>query len=308
MRRAAIDVGTNSVLLLVADVEDERIATVVEEGEEIVRLGEGISRHRKLCEEAIIRTIAAVRAFSERASALGAKSLWTTTTSAVRDATNRVLFIDQMQREIGVDIEVLSGEEEAERTFLGVASNEAYCSKKLLVMDVGGGSTEVVLGSDGSIELRASLKIGCVRLTEELAHGDPLDERSFERMLGRTRRLLTGYLEAKDLGERVLVGTGGTATTLGAMERGRGAYSRLDVDGHVVTKAWVEALLEQLWCMPLAERKRVPGLPPKRADVIVAGMVIFWTAMDLWGFERMTISSRDLRYGTILRKVWENGE
>jgi len=303
-----MDVGTNSVRLLVAEVEHERIAAVVEEAEQIVRLGEGINRHGMLCEKAIRRTMAAVYAFSKRASALGAEPVWVTATNAIREATNHARFVEGVRREIGVDIEVLSGEEEAERTFLGVASNEAYCSKKLLVMDVGGGRTDLVWGDDENLERQACLPMGCMGLTEELAQGDPLEARSFERMLGRARRLLTGHVEGQDLGERVLVATGGIATTLGAMDQGVCADRGWDVDGHVITKARVEILLDRLWRMSLSERKRLRGLPPQRADVIVAGLVIFWTAMDLWGFERMTISSRDLRYGTILKKAWEDIE
>jgi exopolyphosphatase/guanosine-5'-triphosphate,3'-diphosphate pyrophosphatase len=307
-RRAVIDVGTNSVKLLVADVAGALITPVCEESNQ-TRLGAGFYATRHLQSTAVAKSAAAVAAYSARAAQLGASSVRVIGTSAARDALNAGELISAIRATSGLQMEVLSGEQEAEWVFGGVASNPKLAQAAVLVLDVGGGSTEFIVGENGVAHFCASYALGTVRLLEQLKPGDPPGLEA----LANCRAVLRGFLDeqvapALEAALRQcsrsaqLVGTSGTAAILARMEAKAVDFNRAQIEATVLPLAHVREMLEQQWQLPLASRRNIPGLPPDRADVIATGMAIYEANMERFGFERLEISTRGLRYWALLQR------
>lgn len=285
MRRAVIDIGTNTVKLLVADVDGGQVNPVISK-DKTTRLGEGVNDSGKLTALAIARTVAAIGEFMEEAKSLGVMDVHALTTSAARDAGNRDEFLVAVHEKSGLSVEVITGQREAELIFRGVSSDPAWSKQPILVLDVGGGSAEFIQGQAGTIDRFQSLPLGAVRLTEKMGEDFP----ALVEFLRRTLHpALTGY----NVHDRKLIGTGGTVTTLARIQSGK-------VDHASISQAEMRALVARLNALPLAERKKVPGLPPERADIIVAGSAVFMVAMELLGALELTVSVRNLRYGALL--------
>jgi exopolyphosphatase/guanosine-5'-triphosphate,3'-diphosphate pyrophosphatase len=306
-RRAVIDVGTNSVKLLVADVAGSRVTPVLEESNQ-TRLGAGFYATRQLQPAAIAKTAAAVAGYSATAAKWGAASVRVIGTSAARDALNSSDLAAAIRQASGLPIRILSGEEEAEWVFRGVASNPTLARRPVLILDVGGGSTEFIVGENGLSRFGRSYPLGTVRLLEQLLPGDPPGLEA----LGRCRAVLREFLEQQVVpalqpalrecgGEVQLVGTSGTASILARMEAGAEDFNREQIEATVLPAGRLRALLEAQWQLPLASRRKTPGLPPDRADVILTGMAIYEAIMDQFGFARLQISTRGLRYWALLQ-------
>jgi exopolyphosphatase/guanosine-5'-triphosphate,3'-diphosphate pyrophosphatase len=306
-RRAVIDVGTNSIKLLVADVAGSRITPVLETSTQ-TRLGAGFYATRQLLPAAMAATAAAAAGYSARAAKLGAESVRIIGTSVARDALNAAGLAAAIRQQSGLSIQILSGEEEAEWVFRGVASDPTLARLPVLILDVGGGSTEFIVGENSVPRFCRSYALGTVRLLEQLRLGDPpgLDA------LGRCRAALREFLEKQVVpelepalrqchGAAQLVGTSGTASILACMEARADEFNRDQIEATILPAARLRALLEEQWQLPLAVRRKTPGLPPDRADVIVTGMVIYEAIMDRLGFARMRISTRGLRYWALLQ-------
>ena len=286
MRRAVIDIGTNTVKLLVADVRQGQLV-VIGSKDRTTRLGEGVNKSGRLLPAAIARTIQAVNEFQAEARALGATDVIVLTTSAVRDAVNRDEFFDQVRRVCGLEVKLISGDREAELIFRAVSSDPEWSGVPMLVVDVGGGSAEFIQGRDGMMELLQSLPLGALRLTEKF------DEGKFPELCEDLRATLGPALARYDVKGHQLIGTGGTITTLARIERG--------ADDHVtISRGKLAALVQRLEAMPLTKRKKVPGLPPERADIIVAGGAVFLVAMEVLDAGELTVSVRNLRYGALV--------
>lgn len=281
MRRAVIDIGTNTVKLLVADVTGRQIKPVVSKNLP-TRLGEGVDRAGWLSVKAIERTVAAVAGFVEEARRLGATEIRAFTTSAARDAANRREFLAACP----LPVEVLTGEREAELIFRGVASDPVWAGQPLLVLDVGGGSAELIQGRAGNVERLHSLPLGAVRLLEQF--GDDV-----AGLMEHLRRTLSPVAREFPPAGRQFIGTGGAITTLAKIIAGKVDHARLAEED---VRAWVS----RLNALPLAERRKVPGLPPERADIIVPGGLVFVMAMELLGAREIVVSTRNLRYGALL--------
>ncbi len=286
MRRAVIDIGTNTVKLLVADVRDGQVFTVAAK-DQTTRLGEGVDATQQLNPSAIARTVAAIAGYAADAQELKAAGLTAFTTSAARDAGNRQEFLDAVRRQCGLEVEVLSGQHEAELIFRGVASDPAWSTNRLLVLDIGGGSAEFIQGAAGKIERWQSLPLGAVRLTEQFR------DRTFAELAEYLRTTLRTTLAGYDMTGRQFIATGGATTTLGRIATGQADHADLTFEE---VSSWVA----QLNAMPLAERRQVPGLPPDRADIIVAGGAVLMFAMEALGAQALTVSTRNLRYGALL--------
>lgn len=286
MRRAVIDIGTNTVKLLVADVAGHTV-TVVTAKDETTRLGEGVDASKRLLPPAIARTVSALSRYAADARELGATDIIALTTSAARDAGNRDDFLRACRDIAGIEVRVITGEQEAELIFRGASSDPAWSSDRLLVMDVGGGSAEFIEGAAGKIERRTSLPVGAVRVTEKFG------EANFSAMMEFLRMSLTPALAKYDLSGRKMIATGGTAVTLARVARGASDHVALTQDD-------VRAEVSRLYALPVAERRKVPGLPPERADIIVAGGLVFVVAMELLGAYELTVSIRGLRHGALL--------
>jgi exopolyphosphatase / guanosine-5'-triphosphate,3'-diphosphate pyrophosphatase len=274
---AAIDQGTNTTRLVVGDVEDGRIEELHRESR-ITRLGEGVDARRKLLPIPIARVRNVLSDYRRTADALGAERTLLVATSAVRDAENGEAFLGEIEWSYGFVTRLLSGDEEAELTRRGVGE----LGRTTLLVDIGGGSTELVLG-----ESRTSLAMGSVRFTERF--GDDATA-----SMDAARALLP-QLEPGDA-----VGVASTITTLAALDLGLEQYNRARVHGHVLTRDGAFAQLERLSALPLEERRRVPALEPERAPVIVAGAAILVAVLDAFGLAAIRVSERDLLDGAAL--------
>ena len=299
-RVAAVDLGTNSTRLLVADVTGAGVHEV-DRRLVITRLGEGVDARRRLLPLPIARVRNALTDFRRTAAGLRADRTLAVATSAVRDAENGEAFLGEVEWSYGWATRLLSGQEEAELTFRGVTAGRASVEPGTAVLDVGGGSTEIVVGGPAGIAFSASLELGCVRGTEQFLHHDPPGVAELESLAGAARAALVDGIPADVAGSvRTLVGVAGTITTAAALDLGLDAYDPARVHGHVVTAGAVEEVLARLAALPLDERRRVPSLEPDRASVILAGLVVAREAMRHLGVDRLEASERDLLHGVAL--------
>lgn len=303
-RFATIDVGTNTVLLLVAERGPDGAFRAVDERMELTRLGRGVDETKRLAPDAIDETVRAVDAFAAAARDAGAIRLVITATSAARDAANGHEFFDRASRAAGVPVEVISGDAEAQAAYGSARRDFGAAGEPIVVLDIGGGSTELTYGEGGEVSFQRSFDVGAVRLTERWLRADP----PFLAELHSLRSDLAGTLRGAPrppAGAR-LVGIAGTVTTLCALSLGLESYDGARVHGRRLAAAEVRDLSVRLAAMPLAERRRVPGLPAKRADVIVAGAEILLAVMEALGFEELTVSDRGVRWGILYQRFGAN--
>ncbi len=302
-RWATIDVGTNTVLLLVAERRGDALVPVLERAE-ITRLGRGVDATGRLDAAAIRDTVAVLASYARAARDLGARVVACVATSAARDAANGAEFFEAASSSAGLAPEVIPGEEEARLVWASAWRDFGRDGEPLEVLDVGGGSTELSFGDGASPRGRASLQVGAVRLTERHVRGDPPSADEVEALRGAAReavRPLTA-MPGRSAGGR-LVGVAGTVTTLAAVAQALPVYDAERVHGAALTLPEVERLAGTLAALTVAERAALPGMEPKRADVIVAGAVIVAEAMRATGFERLTVSDRGVRWGLLYDRV-----
>lgn len=296
-RFAAIDVGTNSVLLLVAErSEGGRWAALLERCE-ITRLGRGVDATRRLGDQAIEDTVRVLETFAREARQLGAADIVVSTTSAARDASNGGEFLGVVRRRTDLSVEVLSGDEEARLSFASAFADFGG-ARPLVMVDIGGGSTELVFGdAAGAITYRRSFDVGSVRMTERFVHADPPSETELQAVAACVRDALSVAPRAPAGFE--LVGIAGTVTTLCALARHVEPYDPLQVHGAELTLTDLTETLTRLARLPLELRRTLPGLQPKRADVIVAGAIILVETMRHTGAPLVRVSDRGLRWGLL---------
>ncbi len=304
IRLAVIDVGTNTVRLLVAESDGRFPPRTLLTAQEITRLGQGLLPRRELQPEPIRRTLCALRRYRELAEAQRAATLLAVGTSALREARNRAAFLAAARDEAGVEVVVIGGEEEARLALLGVRAGLPGAPAHLAMMDIGGGSTELLLADGETVLAAVSTGLGVVKLTEKYLHADPPLPSELERVR-RTAAERLDRARKVELFDRMprdpfLVGTAGTVTSLAAMDLALVLYDPARVTGHRLTRARVAELLDRLTSLQLADRRRVPGLEPGRADVIIVGGVICLAAMDVLGFSALTVSDGGLREGILL--------
>jgi exopolyphosphatase/guanosine-5'-triphosphate,3'-diphosphate pyrophosphatase len=293
---ATIDIGTNSVLLLIAERRDGVLVPLLERAT-ITRLGQNVDATRRLLPEAIERTLSCLASYAEELRSFHVERLEAVGTSAMRDAAGGSEFIERAARLLGERPRVISGDEEAELTFHGALSG-LHVEGPVSVFDVGGGSTEIITGNAGtkpSFSRAKSLDVGSVRLFERHVRNDP--PRADE--LGRARDDIQAALATVEPpGAGItLVGVAGTVTTLAAIELGLAAYDPARVHGSRLSRASAAALADQLAKQTLAERQARAGLEPKRADVIVVGAAIVREVLDWSGCSELIVSDRGVRWG-----------
>jgi exopolyphosphatase/guanosine-5'-triphosphate,3'-diphosphate pyrophosphatase len=301
MRVATIDIGTNTVLLLVAEAGADCVLRAVEERATITRLGEGVDQTGALLPAAVARTNACLSAYAEAIRAQNVDRIGVVGTSAMRDAQGSDAVRLHVSRELGVEARVISGEEEARLTFAGAVSGLGLAPGPIAVFDIGGGSTEVVfgeIGADGvvgNISLARSFQVGSVRLTERHAKSDPPSNEELDAIRLDAEGIFAELAPAP-LGTQV-VGIAGTMTTLAAVSLAMESYDGARVHGHVLLRREIDVVVRDLASKPLSERRRVAGLEPKRADVIVAGGFIALSLVERLAAERVRISDRGVRWG-----------
>ena len=311
-RRAVIDVGTNSIKLLVADVAGREVRPVHEESRQ-TRLGKGFYATRQLQPEAVAHTAAVVWEFAEIARERNADSLRVIATSAARDAVNPDDLTSAIQRASGLKVEIISGEQEAEMVFQGVCTDLELAQQRLLLLDVGGGSTEFILGRGEHKHFARSFPLGTVRLIEQFPHSDPPTRDEFTACRDWIKNFLRNEVRPKlgpalqrelkrgsETGGIQLVGTGGTTSILARMENKLDRFDRERIESTVLSRELITAHRKRLWSLPLAERKEIPGLPKLRADVILTGVIIYEAVTQEFNFKQIRVSTRGLRFAAVM--------
>ncbi|HEX3225155.1 MAG TPA: Ppx/GppA phosphatase family protein [Gaiellaceae bacterium] len=286
MRVAAVDLGTNTTRLLVADVDDGRVAEVHRETH-ITRLGEDVDARKRLLPLPIARVRNVLTDYRRTLERLGAERTLAVATSAVRDAENGEAFLGEIEWSYGFATRLVGGDEEAQLTRRGVEPQPGT-----LVLDIGGGSTELIVD-----DFHVSLDVGSVRFTERFVHTDPPPREELDACGRAAREALAAHA---DVHASRAIGVAGTVTSLAALDLGLERYDRERVHGHQLTREGAAAQLERLAALPLAERREVPALDPDRAHVIVAGGVILLAVLDTFKLDAIEVSERDILDGIAL--------
>ena len=301
-RVAVIDVGSNSTRLLVADVGAGRVSEV-ERQSRVTRLGRGVDLSGQLSAEAIEATCRAIADYVDICRRAGVEQIDSIATSAVRDASNGSAFVAELRERFALSARVLDGEEEARLTYMG-ATAEQPPSQPTLVVDIGGGSTELIVGTGHEIAFHASLQAGVIRHTERHVASDPPTALELEALATDVRALVEDAT-AGQAGATAQAGiaVAGTPTSLASIELGLEPYDPEQVHGHTLTFSSIQRLFSQLASAPLAKRAEIPGLHPDRAPNIVAGVVILVETMRAFGLERIQVSEHDILYGVAIAAV-----
>jgi len=300
-RVASIDIGTNTILLLIAKVEEGKLKPLFEM-ETIVRLGEGVQKNGVLSEEAMKRGFQTLAQYLEQCQTMGVQKIFAVGTSALREAKNSDHFLKMIQEKLDLSIEIISGEEEAQLSFLAVARDLKELKKSTLVIDVGGGSTEFILGKGDQITQWVSLPLGSVRFTEQFLLSEPAQKGEWEIMEGEIRKLLPKIPHPQ--GPLSLVAVGGTATTLASVEQGLAEFIPEKIHHFVLKKEALRNQLHLYRSKTINERRKIPGLPPARADVILAGGAILYVAMEELNCPSVLVSCHGLRYGLLYKRLF----
>jgi exopolyphosphatase/guanosine-5'-triphosphate,3'-diphosphate pyrophosphatase len=298
-RVAAVDIGTNSTRLLVADVSDGRIADVERETR-VTRLGEGVDQRRRLLPVPIARVRNTLSDYRRTVEELGAERTLAIATSAIRDAENGEAFLGEVEWSYGFATRLLSGHDEALMTFRGVTS-ERTVAKGTVIVDIGGGSTELVVGEPEGVRWHDSLDIGSVRLTERFLHSDPPATEELHDCAQAVQALLAERVP-DEIREHTAaaIGVAGTITSIAALALGLEQYDPERVHGSRLTAGALREQLGRLAAVPVAERRTLRPLDPERAPVIVAGAVIARETLAFFGLEELEVSERDILDGAAL--------
>jgi exopolyphosphatase/guanosine-5'-triphosphate,3'-diphosphate pyrophosphatase len=302
MKIGALDVGTNTVLMLVAETTADGGARPVIDLARITRLGQGVDQNHRLDPAAALRTLDTIAEFVQQARAAGAEKVVAAGTATLRDAADGEDFIRRVRERAGVELEIVSGESEAWLSYLAVLRGlRLDPAKRLLIIDIGGGSTELIRAQSGAKLQLASLQIGSVRLTERFIHHDPPTTREAADLRLAIDAELTGL--GWKLETDVLVGIAGTVTTVCAVALQMEPYDHDRVHGYQLSRAEVERVLRLFGSMPLAERRTLKGLDPARADVIFAGTAILERVMSEADVSSVTVSDQGVRWGLVWREL-----
>jgi exopolyphosphatase / guanosine-5'-triphosphate,3'-diphosphate pyrophosphatase len=303
VRVAVVDIGTNSTRLLIADV-DASSGSVQElvRRSEVTRLGDGVDAGGSLSQEATERVFARLGDYREEIDAHACEANLAVLTSAVRDAANGPEFAARVREDYGLDARVLSGDEEAQLTFLGAMSGRPAPTEPTVVIDIGGGSTEFVVGRGHQAGFHVSLPIGVVRMSERHVHSDPPSPTELQELALDVRQTLLEGLPAEERAEvQDGIAVAGTATSAASIDQELDPYDPERVHGYRLELATVEMLLARLADMSEEERRRVVGLNPDRAPTIVAGMIVLGEAMRAFELEQIEVSEHDILHGGALR-------
>jgi exopolyphosphatase / guanosine-5'-triphosphate,3'-diphosphate pyrophosphatase len=303
VRVAVVDIGTNSTRLLIADADTS--TGLVEElvrRSEVTRLGDGVDASGSLSEEAIARVLDTLTEYRAAIDEYDCAANLAVLTSAVRDAANGASFASLVRERHGLDARVLSGDEEAQLTFLGAMSGRPALTEPTVVVDVGGGSTEFVVGRERKADFHVSLPAGVVRMSERHIHSDPPDPEQLQSLAVDTRTIFLDGLPSEERGLPSRgIAVAGTATSAAAIDQGLDPYDPSRVHGYPLSLATIELLLARLADMDEARRRTVVGLHPDRAPTIVAGMILLGEALRAFDLEEVEVSEHDILFGGALR-------
>ncbi|MEH2284981.1 MAG: Ppx/GppA phosphatase family protein [Nostoc sp.] len=311
---AAIDLGTNSLHMVVVKIDPTLPAfSIIAREKETVRLGDRNLTTGELKPEIIQKAIAACGRFQEVAKTINAETIIAVATSAVREAPNGKDFLHKIETELGLSVNLISGQEEARRIYLGVLSGMEFNNQPHIIVDIGGGSTEIILGDSQQARTLTSTKVGAVRLTSELITTDPISNTEFQYLQAYARGMLERSVEEVlanlEFGESPrLVGTAGTIETLAMIHaREKSGVIPSTLNGYQFSLKDLQELVNRLRKLSNSERAEIPGMPEKRPEVILAGAVILQEAMTLLGSESVTVCERSLREGVIVDWMLTHG-
>lgn len=302
MKLATFDIGSNTVLMLAVEVDERRQPRILAEMARITRLGRGVDKSARLDAGSAALTLSTLEEFAAKAREVGAEKIVAAATAALRDAADGPEFIARVKERAGLDLQIIPGAEEASLSHLAVVRGlRIDPADAILIVDIGGGSTELIRAGGGQQLDMVSLQLGSVRLTERCVHSDPPSDADAEAL--RTTidsaldKLGWNYHPAK------VVGIAGTVTTLCAVALGLKTYAPGVVHGHRLARAEIDRVVAQLRSLPLAERLKLPGLPEGRADVIFAGATILERILSRFGAQEVIVSDQGVRWGLMWREI-----
>jgi len=300
-RYASIDIGTNSVLLLIADLKGSRLERVFEDFR-VTRLGEGAITTGMLQSTPMARTLKVLCDYVQTAKEYGAERIVATGTQIFRQVKNAATFLHQVEQKLSLSVHILTETEEAVLTFLGALDSYSTSQERIWAIDIGGGSTELIFGNRRQIDFQQSFPVGGVQLKIAFR----LEERLDAATLARLRQYLSGTLLVPQQGTHpgAMLGIGGTITTLAAVDQALPEYAFEKIDGYTMTRARIEQLFHQLNALSQKQREQLPGMEKGRADIILPASLILLQVMDQLKISRLIVSARGLRYGVIL---WQLG-
>ena len=304
MRVGTIDIGTNSMRLLIADYKNNKIENR-EKYINTTRIGQGVDKEGYITEEAMQRNLKALKEFSDKCKEEKCEKVYCMGTSALRDSKNGQDFVNRAKELTNIDVKIICGDEESNLGFMGVLEGTDGNKKDdILVIDIGGGSTEFIIGNEEGIKFCKSENVGALRMTEKFITTDPISDEEFNAMTDFIEETISFTLDSiKHMHISKLVGIGGAITSLSAMNQQLEVYSMEKVHNSVVTKKDLEKILQNLKNMTLNDKKTIKGLQPKRADIITAGVKILHIIMEKLEFETIVISEYDNLEGLLCQKA-----
>ncbi len=299
---SAIDIGTNTVRLLVAAADNPNSYRPIYQEQDITRLGEGFNEHRQLQPQAIERTLKVLARFARKSDRLCVTEVYAVATSAVREAANGAHFIKRVKQQTGMEIDLISPQQEAKLALLGVQSVIHLQNKPILLIDIGGGSTEIIRANGYEINDLLCLKMGVVKLTERFLKSDPVDQTEYQQMWAYIEQQLDS-IKQLTVNNSLLVGVGGTATTLAAVDQKLFPYDPQKINNYVLTCQRMQVIQNKFLRQTLKERRLTSGLEAKRAYVIVAGTALLLCLMEKFGFDKLTVCDSGLREGLVFNRL-----
>lgn len=305
---AGIDIGSNTLRLLIAKLDSPNELIELDSDHRITRLGEGLHRDGMLSPSAIARTVSVLKEFKKKISGYEVDDVVVVGTSAAREAKNREEFLGRVKEETGFELELISGMEEARRTFLGVLLGVGPIQHRMVVMDIGGGSTEFIVGEHGRPSQIMTTDLGVVTLTERYLTTDPITAHDFDVLKAAIENRLKPVCDSL-IAEKPssLIGTAGTITTLAAMDQRLDRYDPHRINRYWLKKSSVDRMLEEFLSKTAQERSRMPSLEAGREDIIVAGTAILMMTMDRLGCSEILVSDYGLREGILLDRYLKRG-
>jgi exopolyphosphatase/guanosine-5'-triphosphate,3'-diphosphate pyrophosphatase len=299
---AVVDIGSNSTRLLIATLRDGRVAAELARRTNVTRLGAGVDRDGRLRDDAMARVFAVLDDYRREIDEHHCERAVAVLTSAVRDSANGEQFSGAVRDRYGLDPHVLSGDQEAQLTYRGATSERDPADRTpTLVLDIGGGSTEMIIGSGGEVGFHVSTQAGVVRQTERHLRDDPPTGAEVDALVDDVQRILRDHVPAEQRSAvRHGIAVAGTATSLGAIAQALDPYDPEKVHGYRLSAAECDRILGELLAMDLAQRRQVAGLHPDRAPTIVAGVLIFREVVRLFGLQEIEISEHDILRGAAL--------
>jgi exopolyphosphatase/guanosine-5'-triphosphate,3'-diphosphate pyrophosphatase len=302
-RLAAIDIGSNSIRLLVAEVTPDGPYRVLDDEKQTTRLAQGLAQTGQLREEAMSQSVDALERMQAIAQGYGVQRLEVIATSAVREAANRQCFLELLRHRLHIDVEVISPTDEGQFSFRSVAHDFDLKGLDAVIVDLGGGSAEVIFAAKGVVEEIYSFPIGAVRLTESFLHSDPLAEDDYRRLKKHIRKCVADVVDMPGFRPQVMIGAGGTFMALAHISMRRRGEVRGTVGGYELNRGEVRHILDHLKDLPLRARRTVPGLHADRADIILAGVIVIERLMKLLHVNRLLIHDKGVRDGLLLRMI-----